>query len=232
MPAPKKPWSEDKRKQIGQQSLQQSWGIKRSGRPPKKTNIVEESIITTRRTHPSKEKKRKGPPTAPAKRKDPPRTAPTVPMTKKQKATRGNYSKGELLNKLTAATSEWLNKTGRYFDPNGEAMPMNIFAKVVGIPMSTFKHYVNSDLSKRRQLGVAVGTKSLVEPRIQRAVVDSIARYDRGNNGRTQAEAIDMLNELHPELSRKQASNCLKRTILATDDARKKIKQKSQKQRS
>jgi hypothetical protein len=90
-----------------------------------------------------------------------------------------------------------------------------VFANVIDIPYDTFKKYVTSTsgMTKKRELGKSAGRPSLVNPNDQRFVADIVARHDRGNNGKSTSEVIDVVMMMNPSLKRKQASECFNRTI-------------------
>jgi hypothetical protein len=47
----------------------------------------------------------------------------------------------------------------------------------------------------------------------QRFVANVIARHDRGNDGKSQSESIDLVQDMNPALSRKQSANLFLRTV-------------------
>uniref|UniRef100_A0A7S2XM23 Uncharacterized protein n=1 Tax=Attheya septentrionalis TaxID=420275 RepID=A0A7S2XM23_9STRA len=59
-----------------------------------------------------------------------------------------------------------------------------------------------------------MGRPSVVDPKVQAFVADVITRHDRGNDGKTQSESIDLVQQVVPALDRKQAAQVFKRTIL------------------
>ena len=86
-------------------------------------------------------------------------------------------------------------------------MTMARFSQLVNIPVATLKPYVVSDAGKRRALGsVPGGTKRVVVSADEaQFLVDVMRRKDRGDDGMSRLEAIDMLQDLAPHLSHDQA---------------------------
>ena len=91
-------------------------------------------------------------------------------------------------------------------------MSFKAFSKAVGIPHGTLQSRVHLD-AKRTSLGASVGRPPLVKPKVQQYVVDVIRRRDRGNAALTSREAVDLVMEVAPSLSRQQADLTLRRTI-------------------
>jgi hypothetical protein len=153
--------------------------------------------------------------------KPPPANAPATPRTaaapKQAGGKRENYSSGEPLERMGKAVSDWLGKAGKYLEvkPAGD---MKAFCLRVEIPQETFRKYVCADESKRRNVGSGVGnsakSKHIDEDDAQ-FCVDVLRRKDRGDGGMSRREGIDMLNDLRPELSRKQSENAFDRQVRA-----------------
>ena len=139
-------------------------------------------------------------------------TLPSFPeppvLTVKVKESRINWAVGDHLKKLTEAVNDWLNKTGELLvaDPK---MSMHAYAARVGIAKSTLHIYCTTDLTKRRQLGAHAGHPSLVTHGEQEFVVDVLRRRDRANDGMNPREAMDMLQDLKPELKKQQVKDPL-----------------------
>ena len=89
------------------------------------------------------------------------------------------------------------------------------FAALAEIPLGTFKHYVHDDPTKRYKLGCGVGEsgKKLLDEDAAQFVVDTIRRMDRADDGMTRRESIDMIQDLRPELSQKQAMSQFDRNV-------------------
>lgn len=191
--------------------------IRKRGRPKKKGNLASDDIEikVARRGRPSSKsvdasKLPKAAPAAKGKRKSPP-DGNTVPV--KPPAKRTNWSKGPNKVKLEDALLEWNSKTGRHLDGNGEPRTLFVFSMIVGIPYSTLKKYVCGDDTTRRSVGMSAGRKPLVDETKQNFLKDTLIRHDRGNDGKSPSETIDVIQELVPGLDRKQAAQAFHRTI-------------------
>ena len=137
---------------------------------------------------------------------------PVPAVTASIKRTRCNWSKGGALERLTKAKEDWLNKTGDLLTAQPD-MSMWEFSKRVGIPSSTMHTYAHANESQQWRLGSSAGKPPLVKEETAQFAVDVLRRRDRGNDGMTNSEAIDMVHDLMPSLSRQQASQGFHRTI-------------------
>ena len=117
---------------------------------------------------------------------------------------------------LQAAIQDWDNKTGSYFDKNGEGIvDYKIFATLHGIPFKNFYKYIHPDPDKHQKL--SDGSRGKV-----RALTNDdvkffgavFARADRGNDGLSVKEAVDAIIEYVPTMSRRGANQQLRRHIL------------------
>jgi hypothetical protein len=95
------------------------------------------------------------------------------------KATRTSYSKGEGLMKMT----------------NSEAHD---------IPFTTLQTHITPNDSKRIKLGRGVGRKPFLDDQREAIIVDVFIRKDRANEGASVGEAVEILEQMCPEYSRKQ----------------------------
>ena len=111
--------------------------------------------------------------------------------------TRQNWGSGENLARLAKARDDWDAKTGPHLEAE-PTMPMTRYAVLVDIPYATLNKYCCKDLGKRQQLGVSVGTQPLFDSKEQQFAVDVIRRHDRGNDGLSRRECIDVLANLKP----------------------------------
>jgi len=141
------------------------------------------------------------------------KAVPSTSTPMKPKAKRMNWSLPENKKKLDKAIEEWKDQSGRMLDGNGEALTLPAFANTVGVPYHTLRKYVCEDESKRRETGKSVGVKPLIAPADQKFLRDTIIRHDRANDGKNPAETINLIQEMNPNLSRKQASQVWNRTI-------------------
>jgi hypothetical protein len=149
--------------------------------------------------------------TAPQTNKETPATRPKLKEADSPpiKNKRTNYSKGSLLKRLTQAVHDWDKVTGNRLDSNGEAVGIDMFASIVGIPRKTLEKYVHEDRNKRRKLGFFVGRAPALNEKDSNFAADVLCRADRGNEGYTRKEAVDMIQDLKPRMNRKQASRSL-----------------------
>jgi hypothetical protein len=119
------------------------------------------------------------------------------------KRSRETYGEGAGLEKMTTAVNDWLEKKGRYEED--VPMPMSRYCALVDIPEETFRKYVCTDPGKRRKLGSQPGPSRLVSKDASQFVVDVMRRKDRADDGMNRRESIDLLQDLQPELTRKDA---------------------------
>ena len=95
------------------------------------------------------------------------------------KPTRTNWSKGENLQKMTAACGAWKNQTA----PFVTGMTMSVFARVVQIPEKTLTPY----LKGTKIVGKGQGAPSLLGDDHESFVCDVMCRQDQGQDGLTVA---------------------------------------------
>ena len=138
--------------------------------------------------------------------------APAAAPAPVAKAKRTNWSTGEPFERLTTAVNDWLNKTGSLLTDDPD-MSMLIYGRRVMIPQKTLHTYLHPNLALRRPLGSKAGKPSLVRADAQQFCVDVLVRRDRGNDGLNNREAVDMVQDLAPELTRNQARDAFRRTI-------------------
>ena len=127
-----------------------------------------------------------------------------VKAIKAKVATRTNWGEGEALAKLTRAVADWDAKEGTFLDE--EDMTLLRFCQLVDIPYGTLSAYVCKDLGKRKVLGSSVGRAQSLDRDTTQFVVDVLRRQDRGNAGLNRRESIDMIGDLKPGLTRRQAA--------------------------
>ena len=131
---------------------------------------------------------------------------------------RTNWSLPENLEKLKDAVERWDAQGKETFDGNkkmsiSKSISKRSYAIAVDIPYGTLQHYIHDDLSKRRELGVSVGRKSHLDNEDDRFVANVLIRADRGNDGMDRRDAVDLITDIVPTLSVKQATNVLDRTF-------------------
>ena len=118
------------------------------------------------------------------------------------KPTRTNWSKGENLQKMTAACGAWKNQTA----PFVTGMTMSVFARVVQIPEKTLTPY----LKGTKIVGKGQGAPSLLGDDHESFVCDVICRQDRGQDGLTVAGVQNLVQTIAPNLRASQVSNLAK----------------------
>ena len=97
---------------------------------------------------------------------------------------------------------------------NDEEVTLAVFANTVVIPYNTLKKYVIKNYEASRTVVASVGMKPLLDRYTQMCAADILARLDQANNGMNQAQAFDLVQDLNPELDRKQTSQHFNRNIL------------------
>jgi hypothetical protein len=110
-----------------QLTLQAALGIKKRGRP-KRASLPTDRIMkrAPSKSHVASKNKR---------RKIAPVIAKTTP---KVTAKRTNWGTGKNLDILKVAVDKWKNKSGRYFDSNGEPVTLSQFCNLVLIHILPF----------------------------------------------------------------------------------------------
>jgi hypothetical protein len=171
-------WSEEQRKASGTGKLTSFFVKKKKpGRPRKRSSKAGQPA-----------KLKDPPPPAAAKQAAaPPKPPPRVQI---------NWSVGENAIKLEKAVTDWFDKApSTYHNMSEKPLSIRSYAELVGIPNATLRKYVCADESKRQALGVSRGKPSIVDPVASKFVADTIRRADRGNNGLSRREAIDLVLE-------------------------------------
>jgi hypothetical protein len=112
---------------------------------------------------------------------------------------------------MAIAVEDWLEKKDKAVDENGEEVTLKSYSHIVNIPYKTLEKYVISDPSKRRELRKSVDRKPILDASDRKFMTDVIRRADRGNEGMNRAEAINTIQDMHPErhLSRATCSQVL-----------------------
>jgi hypothetical protein len=133
------------------------------------------------------------------------------------KIQRRNYSVGKDNAMLEQAVSEWLSESGRYHASNGKARSLCKLAHFTGIPYSILQKYVRGKNETRRPVCVAVGRPRLIEKEEEKFMVDVLAQKDSANEGLSVTKALDMIQYVMSKISRQQACNSFKRTVLPSN---------------
>ena len=89
---------------------------------------------------------------------------------------------------------------------------MGAWALLHEVPYGTLTGRVTSNLKKRTRAGTSGRPSPLNETQVE-VVADCIARADRANKGKSMPKVIDMVQEMHPELDRKQARDAYANTV-------------------
>ena len=142
----------------------------------------------------------------------PPADRGCTPPERRQGTTHTDWSKPENLERLTVAVDDWLNRTGEWLSLT-PGMSLHMYCRCVGVSKSTLHGYVHPDTSKRTPLGSHKGAPSLVKPELQEFVVDVVRRRDRGNEGLTNRDTAEMIQDLVPEFTTEQVMSSLRKTI-------------------
>ena len=93
-------------------------------------------------------------------------------------------------------------------DENGERIISRIiYSRKVNVSINILDKYIHKDKKKRRKIGLTLGRKPLLDPTSMEFVASSLNRRDKANEGCNPMEAFEMIRELQPGLSQKQARN-------------------------
>ena len=153
---------------------------------------------------------------------------PPPPARTANTTARINWGKSPHRETLMEALDAWNKRTDMKFDENGEEiLDYKIFANRMQIPPLTFYAYIHPDANKRRKLGNGErGKKKLLSDEDVKFAGEVLARQDRANDGYNVQEAMDMLKNLNPDMSRRAASRQLSRRVLPVNHARGILKKK------
>jgi len=186
------------------------------GRPPKKRkkNVLIDADTSAMTTAPD------SPP-------DSPLIVDVLVMTKKK--TRIDWEKGEHRDLLEKAISDWLKKEGDAINEQGEEiLDVHEFTNKLGIPPQTFYKYICTD--NRRILGDrSRGKKKWMTTDDVLFAGCVLARADRENDGLSSKEAVDMIQELAPDITRLAAHRQIICYVLPVNSAASVLKKSAQK---
>jgi hypothetical protein len=145
------------------------------------------------------------------------------------KKTHINWGKGEHRDLLAKAIQDWLNKVGNAIDKNGEEiLEAHLFANKLGIPPQTF--YKNICMGNRRILGDgSCGKKKWMTKKDVLFAGCVLARADQENDGLSLKEAVDMIQELKPDITCKGACRQIIRYVLPVNVQASVLKKSAQK---
>jgi hypothetical protein len=88
-----------------------------------------------------------------------------------------------------------------------------LFAEVHGIPFTTLQTHITPNESKRIKIGSGVGRNSILDDQREAIIVDVPIRKDRAKEGASVGEAVDILEKICPEYSRKQLDQAFRHTV-------------------
>mmetsp|Transcript_23801 Transcript_23801/g.54147 ORF Transcript_23801/g.54147 Transcript_23801/m.54147 type:complete len:246 (-) Transcript_23801:80-817(-) len=145
---------------------------------------------------------------APAARSPP----PAIPVAPRPTSPRIDWSTGEPLKRLTVAVNNWLERKGDIITADS-SISLKHYASRVDISHETLRKYVCADVGKRRVLGACAGSLPVISVDTEQFTVDVIRRKDRANDGLNRREAVDMLQDLRPDLKRTQLMRAFDRNI-------------------
>ena len=128
------------------------------------------------------------------------------------KLKRTNWGHGENLKRMTKAVHDWDAKAGTHLEKDNK-MSLLSYAVCIGINYQTLADYCCKDHGKRKQLGISVGAPTLFSEGEQQFAVDVVRRHDRGNDGLSKRECVDILHDLKPGAKRASVSKAFDRTI-------------------
>ena len=110
------------------------------------------------------------------------------------------------------AVNNWLERKGDIITADS-AISLKHYASRVDISHETLRKYVCADVGKRRVLGACAGSLPVISVDTEQFTVDVIRRKDRANDGLNRREAVDMLQDLRPDLKRTQLMRAFDRNI-------------------
>jgi hypothetical protein len=125
-----------------------------------------------------------------------------------------NLAKGEHCVKLEKVIHDWNEKEGNIYDDNGERIDdYNVFANRIGIPANAFYKYINPNEPRQ------IGDRSCCKKRLMTADEIKFAGWilawaNRGNDGLSSKEAVDMIQELVPNITRVSARRQMQRYVM------------------
>ena len=105
-------------------------------------------------------------------------------------------------------------------DDEDKALSISYCAAQWNIPQHTLMNYVHSDPKKRRALGGATGRNYNVSSKNCEVSIQHTIRADRANDGFTQTQVAQNLQQLEPDLSFNQAKYYIHRTFKKKSEGR------------
>lgn len=112
---------------------------------------------------------------------------------------------------MVKAVKDWFST------PENERGMKSKFADKYDVDRRTFSNYVHPDINKRSKLvidgGNERGRPSIVPKTTAEFLVQHTIRHDRANNGLTNTQVAENLQQIHPEIGPEAASNYVCRTF-------------------
>ena len=165
--------------------------------------------------------------TAPDSPPDSPLIVDMLVTTKKKTCI--NWGKGEHRDLLEKAISDWLKKEGDAINEQGEeVLDVHEFANKLGIPPQTFYKYICTDSCRILGNGSRGKKKWMTMDDVLYAGC-VLARADRENDGLSSKEAVDMIQELAPDITRLAAHRQIIHYVLPVNSAASVLKKSAQK---
>jgi len=156
----------------------------------------------------------------------PPDSSPVDVLVTTKKKTRINWGKGEHRDLLKEAIPDWLKKEGDAINKQGEEiLDVHEFANKLGIPPQTFYKYICTDNS--RILGD--GSRGKKKWMTMDDVLFAGCVHEQENDGLSSKEAVDMIQELAPDITRLAAHRQIIRYVLPVNSAASVLKKSAQK---
>jgi len=107
---------------------------------------------------------------------------------------RASFSGGDNLTKMEAALDEWNDGADARYS-------LRTFCKLKGLGRAAFTNRLNGKVA----VDASAGRPPLIHNKDAQVVVDTLRRFDRGNAGGGVSKAIDLVKELKPSVTHKQA---------------------------
>ncbi len=145
------------------------------------------------------------------------------------KKTHLNWGKGEHRDLLAKTIQDWLNKEGDAISKNGEEiLKAHLFANKLGIPPQTFYKYICTE--NRSILGdESRGKKKWMTNDDILFAGCVLAHTDQENDGLLSKEAVNMIQELKPNITREGAHRQIIRYVLPVNAQASVLKKSAQK---
>jgi hypothetical protein len=146
-----------------------------------------------------------------------------------KKKTRINWGKGEHCDLLEKAISDWLKKEGDSInEQDEEILDVHEFANKLGISPQTFYKYICTD-NRRILGGRSHGKKKWMTMDDVLFAGCVLAHADQKNDGLSLKEAVDMIQELAPDVTRVAARRQIIRYVLPVNSTASVLKKSAQK---